>query len=124
MYGYKMHPTEKNKIVIDEKVAPVVRRIFAMALDGMSCRKIAATLNEEGVPTPATYCGWNMGRKGPYAGLWSSERISEMLQNETYLGNMVQGRTVKISYKSKKCLKQDRENWVVVENTQIGRAHV
>lgn len=117
MYGYKMHPTEKNKIVIDEKVAPVVRRIFAMALDGMSCRKIAATLNEEGVPTPATYCGWNMGRKGPYAGLWSSERISEMLQNETYLGNMVQGRTVKISYKSKKCLKQDRENWVVVENT-------
>ena len=117
MYGYKMHPTEKNKIVIDEEVAPIVRRIFAMALDGMSCRKIAATLNEEGVPTPATYCGWNMGRKGPYAGLWSSERISEMLQNETYLGNMVQGRTVKISYKSKKCLKQDRENWVVVENT-------
>ena len=40
-----------------------------MALDGMSCRKIAATLNEEGVPTPAPYCGWNMGRKGPYAGL-------------------------------------------------------
>ena len=117
MYGYKMHPTEKNEIVIDEEVAPVVRRIFAMALNGMSCRKIAATLNEEGVPTPATYCGWNMGRKGPYAGLWSSERISEMLQNETYLGNMVQGRTVKISYKSKKCLKQDRENWVVVENT-------
>ena len=117
MYGYKMHPTEKNKIVIDEEVAPIVRRIFAMALDGMSCRKIAATLNEEGVPTPATYCGWNMGRKGPYAGLWSSERISEMLQNETYIGNMVQGRMVKISYKSKKCLKQPRESWVVVEGT-------
>lgn len=117
MYGYKMHPTEKNKIVIDEEVAPVVRRIFAMALSGMSCRKIAQTLNEEGVMTPATYCGWNVGRKGPYTGLWSSERISEMLQNETYLGNMVQGRTVKISYKSKKCIKQDRENWVVVENT-------
>ena len=117
MYGYKMHPTEKNKIVIDEEVAPVVRRIFAMALGGMSCRKIAQTLNEEGVMTPATYCGWNVERKGPYTGLWSSERISEMLQNETYLGNMVQGRTVKISYKSKKCIKQDRENWVVVENT-------
>ena len=117
MYGYKMHPTEKNKIVVDEEVAPIVRRIFAMALDGVSCRKIAATLNEEGVPTPATYCGWNMGRRGPYAGLWSSERISEMLQNETYIGNMVQGRMVKISYKSKKCLKQPRENWVVVEGT-------
>ena len=117
MYGYKMHPTEKNKIVVDEEVAPIVRRIFAMALDGVSCRKIAATLNEEGVPTPATYCGWNMGRRGPYAGLWSSERISEMLQNETYIGNMVQGRMVKISYKSKKCLKQPRENWVVVEGS-------
>ena len=117
MYGYKMHPTEKNKIIIDEEVAPIVRRIFAMALDGVSCRKIAATLNEEGVPTPATYCGWNMGRRGPYAGLWSSERISEMLQNETYIGNMVQGHMMKISYKSKKCLKQPRENWVVVEGT-------
>ena len=117
VYGYKMHPTEKNKIIIDEAVAPIVRRIFAMALDGVSCRQIAATLNEEGVPTPATYCGWNMGRKGPYAGLWSSERISDMLQNETYIGNMVQGRQVKISYKSKKCLHQDRNNWVVVEDT-------
>ena len=77
VYGYKMHPTEKNKIVIDEEVAPIVRRIFHMALEGMSCRQIATQLN----------------------------------------GNMVQGRTVKISYKSKKCLKQNRENWVVVENT-------
>jgi DNA invertase Pin-like site-specific DNA recombinase len=117
MYGYKMHPTEKNKIVIDEKVAPIVRRIFAMALDGMSCRKIATTLNEEGVPTPATYANLPVGNPGPYTGLWSSERISDMLQNETYIGNMVQGRMVKISYKSKKCLRQPRENWVVVENT-------
>ena len=117
MYGYKMHPTEKNKIVIDEEVAPVVRRIFALALSGMSCRKIAAVLNQEGIPTPATYCGWKVGNPGPYTGLWSSERISEMLKNETYMGNMVQGRMVKISYKSKKCLRQSPENWVVVEGT-------
>lgn len=117
MYGYKMHPTEKNKIVIDEEVAPVVRRIFALALSGMSCRKIATILNEEGIPTPATYCGWKVGNPGPYTGLWSSERIAEMLKNETYIGNMVQGRMVKISYKSKKCLRQSPENWVVVEGT-------
>ena len=117
VYGYKMHPTEKNKIVVDEEAAVVVRRIFAMALDGISCRKIAAKLNEEGVPTPAAYAGMPVPNPGPYTGLWSSERISEMLQNETYIGNMVQGRTVKISYKSRKCLKQDRENWVVVEGT-------
>lgn len=117
MYGYKMHPTEKNKIVIDEEVAPIVRRIFALALSGISCRKIATTLNEEGVPTPSAYCGWKARNTGPYSGQWSSERISEMLKNETYIGNMVQGRMVKISYKTKKCLRQSPENWVVVEGT-------
>ena len=117
VYGYRMHPTEKNKIVVDEGAAVVVRRIFAMALEGVSCRKIATQLNEEGVPTPAAYAGLTVPNPGPYTGLWSSERISEMLQNETYIGNMVQGRTIKISYKSRKYLKQDRENWVVVEGT-------
>ena len=117
VYGYKMHPTEKNKIVVDEEVAPVVRRIFSLALSGMSCRNIATLLNQEGVPTPATYAGLPVARPGPYTGLWSSERISDMLQNETYIGNMVQGRSVKISYKSKKCLRQDPANWVVVEGT-------
>ena len=117
VYGYKMHPTEKNKIVIDEEVAPVVRRIFALALSGMSCRNIATLLNQEGVPTPATYANLPVAKPGPYTGFWSSERISDMLQNETYIGNMVQGRSVKISYKSKKCLRQDPANWVVVEGT-------
>ena len=117
VYGYKMHPTEKNKIVIDEEVAPIVRRIFALALSGMSCRNIATLLNQEGVPTPATYAHLPVAKPGPYTGLWSSERISDMLQNETYIGNMVQGRSVKISYKSKKCLKQDPATWVVVEGT-------
>ena len=117
VYGYRMHPTEKNRIVIDEEAAQIVRRIFGMALEGESCRGIASRLNTEGIPTPAAYANLPQGRKGPYTGLWSSERISDMLQNETYIGNMVQGRTVKISYKSKKCLKQARENWVVVEGT-------
>ncbi|MDD6023108.1 MAG: recombinase family protein [Oscillospiraceae bacterium] len=117
VYGYKMHPSEKNRIVIDEEAACVVRRIFAMALSGMSCRQIAAQLNGQGVPTPATYAGLKVPNPGPYTGCWSSERVSDMLQNETYIGNMVQGRSVKISYKSQKCKKQSRENWVVVEGT-------
>ena len=117
MYGYKMHPTERNKIVVDEEVAPIVRRIFALALSGDSCRQIARRLNAEGVPTPAAHCGWQVGRHSPFTGMWSSERISEMLRNETYIGNMVQGRTVKVNYKSQKCFKQAPENWVVVEGT-------
>ena len=116
-YGYKMHPTEKNKIVIDQEAAFVVRRIFALALSGMSCRKIADVLNGEGVPAPAAYARLPAVRDGRCTGRWSGERISNMLQNQTYIGNMVQGRTVKISYKSRKCLKQPPENWVVVEGT-------
>ena len=117
VYGYKMHPTEKNRIVIDEETAPVVRRIFALAISGMSCRQIAAALNSEGVPSPAAYAKLPVAKPGPYSGLWSSERVSAMLQNETYIGNMVQGRMVRISYKSKKCLRQAPEDWVVVEGT-------
>ena len=116
-YGYRMHPTEKNKIVIDGDAAAVVRRIFGMALEGMSCRQIAVRLNTEGVPTPAAYAGLTVANPGPYTGQWSSERVSDMLQNETYIGNMVQGRTRKISYKSKKCVRQDRWDWIVVEGT-------
>lgn len=40
-----------------------------------------------------------------------------MLKNETYIGNMVQGKSVKISYKSQKCIKQEQSKWIVVENT-------
>ena len=116
VYGYKMHPTEKNRIVPDPPAAAVVRRIFAMALQGQSCRSIAAQLNALQVPPPSVYAGLP-SRNGRFAGLWSSQRISEMLLNETYMGNMVQGRQVKISYKSQKCRKLPAENWVVVENT-------
>ena len=117
VYGYKLHPTEKNRIVIDEDAADVVRRVFGMALEGMSCRQIAVRLNAEGIPTPAAYAGLTVARPGPYTGQWSGERISDMLQNETYIGNMVQGRTRKINYKSKKCVRQDRQDWIVVEGT-------
>ena len=117
MYGYRMHPTEKNRIVIDEDAAPVVRRIFAMALAGTSCRQIAARLNEESVLPPAAYAGLTLSCHGPYSGQWSSERIAAMLKNETYIGNMVQGRTARISYKTKKCLRRQPEQWVVVEHT-------
>jgi len=119
-YGYMIDPNNKNKLIFDEEVAPVVRRIFVMALEGMSCRQIAVSLNEDNIPSPSVYAGVNTGRKGPYSGMWSSERIADMLQNETYIGNMVQGRIVKVSYKSKKCLKQDKDNWVVVEGTHEG----
>lgn len=117
VYGYKISPTEKNKLVVDEPAAETVRHIFAMAAEGVSCRQIAEWLNAEGVQTPAIYAGLKSGSVGAYAGLWSGERISEMLRNETYLGHMVQGRRAKVSYKSQKCHSLPRESWVVVEDT-------
>lgn len=116
-YGYKLHPTEKNTIIIDEEAAKIVRYVFKLALDGTSCRQIAVDLNNKGIPTPATYANLLLTRKGPYSGQWSSERVSDMLQNEMYIGNMVQGKTVKVSYKSTKTVKQPRDNWIIVENT-------
>lgn len=116
-YGYKLNPAEKNTIIIDETAAENVRRIFNMAVGGMSCRRIAAVLNDSGVMPPSRYAGLTVSNPGPYTGKWSSERIAEMLKNEMYIGNMVQGRSVKISYKSKKTIRQPRENWIVVENT-------
>ena len=113
VYGYQKHPADKNRLFIDEEAGTTVRRIFSMALSGMSCREIASFLNRESIPSPAVYAGLTVSGKG----LWSSERISEMLQNETYIGNMVQGKRIKSSYKSKKSHRQKREDWIVVENT-------
>lgn len=110
-FGYRMHPTERNRIIIDDTAAPIVRRIFSMALSGTSCRQIAITLNKENIPSPSAYAHTK------YTGAWSGERISEMLQNEVYLGNMVQGRRIKISYKSKKSLRQKKEDWIIVNGT-------
>ena len=117
VYGYKLSPDEKNKIIIDDGAAPIVKRIFAYAVDGKSCREIATILNNQKIPSPASYANLPIARKGPYSGLWSSERVSDMLQNQTYIGHMVQGKTKKINYKSEKCIKMKRKDWIVVENT-------
>ncbi len=117
VYGYKTLPQDKNHLVIDEEAAKVVRAIFAMAQEGISCRQIAVRLNEQAIPTPAVYAGIKTSRPGPYSGKWSSERVADMLKNETYIGNLVQGRVEKISYKSQKCLRKKVQDWVIVENT-------
>lgn len=116
-FGYHLSPTEKNKIVVDEEAAAVVRRIFQLALGGTSCRQIAVLLNEAKVKTPAIYAGLTQGRFGPYTGKWSSERIADILQNQIYIGNMVQGKSKKVNYKSEKCIKMAKKDWIVVPNT-------
>lgn len=116
-YGYKKHPTQKNKIIIDENVSHIVKTIFNMALSNMSCRQIAVELNKQKIEPPSIYAKIKNKSSSPYKGMWNSEKISEMLQNEVYIGNMVQGRVLKLNYKSKKCIKKDRKDWIVVRET-------
>ena len=116
-YGYKKMPGNKNMLVIDQPAADVVRYIFELALDGKSCRQIAMILNDKQIKPPSQYAGIQVKIKGPYHGKWSPERISWILQNEVYIGNMVQRRSEKVSYKVQKCRKVPKEDWIIVCNT-------
>jgi len=116
-YGYRTERENVNQLLVDEVVADNVREIFNLALTGISCRQIAVTLNERGVPTPAMYSKMNVGRKGHYSGKWSAERITFMLKNRVYCGDMVQGRMEKVNYKSDKCRKLPESQWIIVEDT-------
>lgn len=117
-YGYKMGTDKKRAPVIDEETAPVVRRIFEMYASGISPRKIAETLNLEGVPSPAAYAYEKFGQKAkPDAvGLWSAITIREMLDKIIYIGHMPQLRWTSLSYKNHKRFRKDESEWTVVYN--------
>jgi len=116
-YGYKSAQDNTNVLVVDDVAAAIVREMFVRAVAGESCRQIAVSFNERGVKTPAQYANISTGRKGSYSGLWSSERVTYMLKNRIYTGDMVQRRMEKVSYKSSKCRKLPEEEWAIVENT-------
>ena len=112
-YGYRLSEAQKGRLLVDEPAALVVRRVFSLALEGRSCRRIADALNAEGTPPPAVYA--ELPRQG--CGLWRGESVSALLRNEVYTGSMVQGRTRRASYKSKKCVRQPEDCWCVVPGT-------
>ena len=118
-YGYKMGTDKKRAPVIDEETAPIVRRIFEMYASGTSPRKIAETLNLEGVLSPAAYAYEKFGQKAkPNAmGLWSAITIREMLNKIIYIGHMPQLRWTSLSYKNHKRFRKDKNEWTVVYNT-------
>lgn len=110
-YGYRLSELQNNTIIVDEAAAEIVRMIFQMADQGVTCRQIAILLNEQGIKSPAAYAGFRS------EGRWSPERIAFMLKNQVYLGHMVQGRVKKVNYKSKKIQRLPQEAWNIVENT-------
>ena len=121
-YGYCKDPNAKGKLIIDPEAADVVRRIFSMALNGIGAHKIARILNDEKIPSPTAYkqlhgIHYRSALKNTNAALWSSPTVYQILHDQLYIGNMVQGKHKKISYKSEKTIWMPKSQWIVVENT-------
>ena len=102
-YGYKRDPEDKHHLVIDEETAPTVRRIFAMRAAGTGFRAIAVTLNEEGVLPPGALYYQRKGRSDPrnVNHKWAETTVKALIRSEVYIGNMVQGKTGTLAYKSR-----------------------
>lgn len=120
-YGYAKDPQNKNHLVIDYEVAPVVREMFAMAEHGYRPGEIAKIFNDRKIATPAVYrC-----MKHPNLNIenyserkeWTSSIVCKMLRNIVYLGHMAQGKTNKVSFKSKITLVKPKDEWYLVKNT-------
>ena len=78
-------------------------------------------LNDRGVPNPTEYKRRQGLRyqqpKRKNSTLWKYFAISNMLVNEVYIGNMIQGKTGSVSYKTKQCKPRPKSEWYTVENT-------
>ena len=119
-YGYMKSLESKHQLIIDEEAAQVVHRLFREFAAGDSGRMIADRLNSEGLDSPRFYHYAKLGRMNPLASeknVWGSATVLQLLRNQVYLGNMVQGKRQVISFKTKKLRQVDPEDWIVVEGT-------
>lgn len=120
-YGYKKDPDKKGHLIVDEDAAAVVREVFNLFSQGYGKTAIARMLNDRGVPNPTEYKRLHGLRyqqpKRKNSTLWKYFAISDMLINEVYIGNMVQGKSGSISYKTKQCKPRPKSEWIKVENT-------
>lgn len=120
-YGYKKDPEVKGHLIIDEETAWVIQEIFDLYVQGTGRSKIAKILNEKGIPSPAQYYKLKGFKTREYRNknmmFWKYYTVSHILQNEVYIGNLVQSQTYNPTYKSKHSIPNDKENWIRVENT-------
>lgn len=114
-YGYKRCKDNNCKFEIDEYSSQIVKRIFKMRLDGITPTMIARKLSDEKIEPPSIYYGKNIN-KTYTTYLWSFSTINQILQNQIYIGNLIQRKYDKVNYKSKKKIKLDEDEWIIVEN--------
>ncbi|MDE7018492.1 MAG: recombinase family protein [Lachnospiraceae bacterium] len=121
LYGYKEDPEQKGHLIVDEEAAEIVREVFTLFSQEYGKTAIARILNDRGVPNPTEYKRLHGLRyqqpKKKQSTLWKYFAISDMLVNEIYIGNMVQGKYGSISYKTKQNKPRPKNQWYVVENT-------
>ncbi len=121
LYGYKKDPEQKGHLIIDEEAAAIVREVFTLFSQGNGKTAIARMLNDRGIPNPTEYKRLHGLRyqqpKRKNSTLWKYFAISDMLINEIYIGNMVQGKYGSVSYKTKQNKPRPKSEWYVVEGT-------
>lgn len=121
-YGYLKDPEDKNALIIDEEAAEHVKSIFSWFLEGMSKNAIVHKLNDSGILCPSAYKkSKGMKYKNPNAEggspLWCAVSIGNILKNQVYVGDMVQGRYRIKSYKIHVQETVPEDEWFIVENT-------
>ncbi len=122
-YGYLKDPNDKHKLIIDEDVAYVVKEIFEKYKNGIGYIRICQSLNKRNILCPSKYkksIGSNfvcVSPKFQKLGIWIPDTIASILRNETYIGNLVQGKKTSISYKNHKYKKVPENEWCRIENT-------
>lgn len=122
VYGYRKSPENRNKLIVDDYAAGIVRRIFAWKIEGLAVSAIAEKLNELQVLSPREYKkSLGMNYRGGFSGSgdakWSGTSVKRILNDETYLGHLLQGKTERVNYKVKKSVKKPKKEWIRVENT-------
>ena len=120
-YGYIKDPENPKRWIVDEEAARVVRRIYRMTLEGVGTEQIAAKLEEDGVLTPRAYRqSKGINRPGKVKDLppthWNSSSVIKMLSVQEYCGDILNFKTYSKSYKNKKRLENDRENWAIFKD--------
>ena len=122
VYGYMKDPENHNHLVPDTYASEVVRAIFRWTLHGMSQSKITDKLNSEGILSPLEYklsrgIDIQTGFCKKEKALWTPMAVKRILENETYAGVLVQGKSSTPNHKVKKSFRKDASEWIRVEGT-------
>ena len=121
-YGYMKSPEDKEKWIIDEEAAEVVRKIFSLALAGRGISQIAVQLEREKVLIPTAYKiekGLSATHKYPEKPCyWDSKTIAGIIDNRQYTGCTVNFKTTTVSYKVHKVIHKPDDEQQVIPNTQ------